>query len=319
MKINAKLLLLASIALGWLIFSILLYFTYKEGKNNLTDKIIDCVQDAINTDYQERLNKILVLYRPTGRKIKGFQIESEDGIETISFNEGTNQSAVERLCNQYVLSKILPPSPDEINDLLKNKLKRNGVENVRTGIIYSNNGKSFFSNSDSTYSKSSIILPTKYIDIKKAQSIQAWATVPYTEIIKIISPKSFWSVVTYFIVLFIVSISSIKGTKHGKQINRSECIEMGNMILNLESQNLYINGNLCQLTPIDFRLLLLFINSPNKFVTKENIKNKFWPTEENSDSKIHTHISTLKSSLKDYPEYTIITEINKGYRFNVKE
>lgn len=43
-------------------------------------------------------------------------------------------------------------------------------------------------------------------------------------------------------------------------------------------------------------------------LTKEDIKNAFWPKDNNPENKIYSHISTLKSSLKDFPEYQIVTE-----------
>ena len=45
----------------------------------------------------------------------------------------------------------------------------------------------------------------------------------------------------------------------------------------------------------------------------EDIKNAFWPKDNNPENKIYSHISTLKSSLKDFPEYQIVTE-KGGYR-----
>ena len=48
-------------------------------------------------------------------------------------------------------------------------------------------------------------------------------------------------------------------------------------------------------------------------LTKEDIKNAFWPKDNNPENKIYSHISTLKSSLKDFPEYQIVTE-KGGYR-----
>ena len=50
---------------------------------------------------------------------------------------------------------------------------------------------------------------------------------------------------------------------------------------------------------------------PNAY--KEDIKNAFWPKDNNPENKIYSHISTLKSSLKDFPEYQIVTE-KGGYR-----
>lgn len=42
-------------------------------------------------------------------------------------------------------------------------------------------------------------------------------------------------------------------------------------------------------------------------------KNAFWPTDSNPENKIYNHISTLKSSLKDFPKYQIVTE-KGGYQ-----
>ena len=70
---------------------------------------------------------------------------------------------------------------------------------------------------------------------------------------------------------------------------------------------------LCHIAPADFNLLELFIKTPKHLLTKEDIKNAFWPKDNNPENKIYSHISTLKSSLKDFPEYQIVTE-KGGYR-----
>ena len=105
---------------------------------------------------------------------------------------------------------------------------------------------------------------------------------------------------------------------HGRDVNGAlaslNCTRFEKMVLKLESQKLYINDQPCPIAPADFNLLLLFINAPEHFLTKEDIKNVFWPQEDKPDNKIHNHISTLKSSIKNFPEYQIITEPKKGYR-----
>lgn len=80
------------------------------------------------------------------------------------------------------------------------------------------------------------------------------------------------------------------------------------MTLKLESKKLYIGNRLCHIAPADFNLLELFIKTPKHLLTKEDIKNAFWPKDNNPENKIYSHISTLKSSLKDFPEYQIVTE-----------
>lgn len=85
-------------------------------------------------------------------------------------------------------------------------------------------------------------------------------------------------------------------------------IQLGKMTLKLESKKLYIGDRLCHIAPADFNLLELFIKTPKHLLTKEDIKNAFWPKDNNPENKIYSHISTLKSSLKDFPEYQIVTE-----------
>lgn len=71
------------IALGWIVFILLCYVAFKDEKANALITMKDSLREAINIDYQERLNKILVSYRPLGRKVKGVQIEYGDSLEII--------------------------------------------------------------------------------------------------------------------------------------------------------------------------------------------------------------------------------------------
>ena len=83
MKKLAKLLKLSFIVLGWIVFILLSYVAFKDEKTNVLITMKDSLRETINIDYQERLNKILVSYRPLGRKVKGVQIECGDSMETI--------------------------------------------------------------------------------------------------------------------------------------------------------------------------------------------------------------------------------------------
>src|SRR5574344_198698 len=316
-KIKINLFKVCFMALSWGILITLLYFTYKDAKHNITNTIKNGMYDAIDIDYHKRLNKVLVLQTPTGRKLKGMHIETEDGTETIFFNDSTDESTAIKLCNQYVLSKIIPPNPDDINELLKDELEKKNIGYEKAGVIYFNKGKRIFSNNDSTNLKSSIITPVEYIDARKTIAIQAWTNVKWYQVIVMTSQKTLWSVGAYFIVLVFVSLSFIIKPKKSESPFNSEHIEFGRMILDTENYKLYIDNKLCQIAPTDFKLLALFVNAPNHFLTKECIKKEFWASDINSDNKIHSHISTLKSSLKDYPQIRIITKINKGYQLDI--
>lgn len=48
-------------------------------------------------------------------------------------------------------------------------------------------------------------------------------------------------------------------------------------------------------------------------LTREEIKETFWPTDENASEKIDTHISNIRRILKNFPQYQVVTIRGKGY------
>ena len=46
-----------------------------------------------------------------------------------------------------------------------------------------------------------------------------------------------------------------------------------------------IGDRLCHIAPADFNLLELFIKTPKHLLTKEDIKNAFWPKDNNPENK----------------------------------
>ena len=94
MKIPTNLFKFSFIALGWIVFILLCYVAFKDEKTNVLITMKDSLREAINIDYQERLNKILIHYRPLGRKVKGVQIEYGDSLEIIYFEDSTHESPV---------------------------------------------------------------------------------------------------------------------------------------------------------------------------------------------------------------------------------
>ena len=314
MKIPTNLFKFSFIALGWIVFILLYYVTFKDEKANVLITMEDSLREATNIDYQERLNKILVSYRPLGRKIKGVQIKCEDSIENISFEDSIHESLAIQLANQYVMTRVIPINPDNFNKTFQKVWEKNGVSAIKTGIIYSHNKKKAFSDNDSISFRSALVTPVQTIDTKRSVGVQAWAMIHWIEIIKHTTPNVLWSIIAYFIALVWISLSFLKKPLE-KDISASQnCTQFEKMVLKLESQKLYINNQPCPIAPADFNLLLLFIHAPEHFLTKGDIKNAFWPKEDNPDNKIHNHISTLKSSIKNFPDYQIITEPKKGYR-----
>ena len=136
MKKLATLLKLSFIVVGWIVFILLSYVAFKDEKTNVLITMKDSLRETINIDYQERLNKILVSYRPLGRKVKGVQIECGDSMETIYFEDSTHESLATQLANQYVMTRIIPANPDKFNKIFQEEWEKNGVSAAKTGIIY---------------------------------------------------------------------------------------------------------------------------------------------------------------------------------------
>ena len=313
MKIPTNLFKFSFIALGWIVFILLCYVAFKDEKANALITMKDSLREAINIDYQERLNKILVSYRPLGRKVKGVQIEYGDSLEIIYFEDSTHESLATQLANQYVMTRIIPVNPDNFNKIFQEEWEKNGVSAAKTGIIYRYNKKKVFSDNDSISFQKALVTPVQAIDAKRTAGVQAWAMIHWTEIVKHTTPKVLWSIIAYFIVLIWVSLSFLKKPQEKETPANPDYIQLGKMTLKLESKKLYIGDRLCHIAPADFNLLKLFIKAPKHLLTKEDIKNAFWPKDNNPENKIYSHISTLKSSLKDFPEYQIVTE-KGGYR-----
>lgn len=313
MKIPTNLFKFSFIALGWIVFILLCYVAFKDEKANALITMKDSLREAINIDYQERLNKILASYRPLGRKVKGVQIEYGDSLEIIYFEDSTHESLATQLANQYVMTRIIPVNPDNFNKIFQEEWEKNGVSAAKTGIIYRYNKKKVFSDNDSISFQKALVTPVQAIDAKRTAGVQAWAMIHWTEIVKHTTPKVLWSIIAYFIVLIWVSLSFLKKPQEKETPANPDCIQLGKMTLKLESKKLYIGDRLCHIAPADFNLLELFIKTPKHLLTKEDIKNAFWPKDNNPENKIYSHISTLKSSLKDFPEYQIVTE-KGGYR-----
>ena len=285
MKIPTNLFKFSFIALGWIVFILLCYVAFKDEKANALITMKDSLREAINIDYQERLNKILVSYRPLGRKVKGVQIEYGDSLEIIYFEDSTHESLATQLANQYVMTRIIPVNPDNFNKIFQEEWEKNGVSAAKTGIIYRYNKKKVFSDNDSISFQKALVTPVQAIDAKRTAGVQAWAMIHWTEIVKHTTPKVLWSIIAYFIVLIWVSLSFLKKPQEKETPANPDCIpceeipdnpdyiQLGKMTLKLESKKLYIGDRLCHIAPADFNLLELFIKTPKHLLTKEDIKN----------------------------------------------
>ena len=83
--------------------------------------------------------------------------------------------------------------------------------------------------------------------------------------------------------------------------------------IDLEKNELVIEGVSCAIPKLDLGILAMLHERKGDCVTREEIKQRFWPNEDNAGEKIDTHIKLIRKILKDYPQYQVVTVRGKGY------
>lgn len=91
-------------------------------------------------------------------------------------------------------------------------------------------------------------------------------------------------------------------------------------VLLLQGQ-VYKNGTLLELTAAEYKLLCLFMRSPNTVLTKELILDKLWDCDGNyiDSSALTVYIRRLRMKIEDDPgePHMLLTVRGMGYKWNV--
>lgn len=112
-------------------------------------------------------------------------------------------------------------------------------------------------------------------------------------------------------------------------IRRSSCTDMEakkentaafeGLVIEFDSRNTYVDGNIVTLTPKEYSLLAFFANNPNRVYSREQLLNEVWGYDFIGDDRtVDTHIKMLRESIKEYRKF-IVTVWGTGYKFEVGE
>ncbi len=94
----------------------------------------------------------------------------------------------------------------------------------------------------------------------------------------------------------------------------------GDILLNTETREVLNNGNLIDLTPTEFALLVLFIQHPHRVFTRETLLNRVLGYDyEGSSNIIDVHVNHLRKKLSDGATRLIRTVYGVGYAFYPRE
>lgn len=95
-------------------------------------------------------------------------------------------------------------------------------------------------------------------------------------------------------------------------------LEIEGLRLDVGAHELYLNGNLVDLTPTEFKLLLIFMEHPGYTLTREELLERaLGYAYEGMGRTLDTHIRNLRGKIEASPKqpYYIQTVYSVGYRF----
>lgn len=93
-------------------------------------------------------------------------------------------------------------------------------------------------------------------------------------------------------------------------------ISIENFTLHMEMQMAEIDGKRISLTPTEFKLIHLFIKSPNKVFSREFVIRYLWPDVYVQNQNLDTHLSNLRRKLKPFSS-KLKTIKSRGYILRV--
>ena len=110
--------------------------------------------------------------------------------------------------------------------------------------------------------------------------------------------------------------------RRAKDFNAADTMLQSNgiKVLLLQGQ-VFKKGELLDLTAAEYKLLCLFMQNPNRVLTKEQILDKLWDSEGNyiDNSTLTVYMRRLRMKIEDNPgePQMLVTVRRMGYKWNV--
>lgn len=95
-------------------------------------------------------------------------------------------------------------------------------------------------------------------------------------------------------------------------------VSFGEVVVDLARRKVYRAGTLIHLTPIEYRLLTLFISQPDRVLTQRQILTEVWgPNNSDDNHYLRVYVGRLRHKVELDPTQPrhLLTETGVGYRF----
>ncbi|SFG84548.1 DNA-binding response regulator, OmpR family, contains REC and winged-helix (wHTH) domain [Desulfotomaculum arcticum] len=104
----------------------------------------------------------------------------------------------------------------------------------------------------------------------------------------------------------------------GEDNQNKDRISFAGLVVEYNSRNVYVDGNIVNLTPKEYELLSFFTQNPNRVFSREQLLNSVWGYDFTGDNRtVDTHVKMLRESLADYRKF-IVTVWGIGYKFEAR-
>ena len=308
MKKQIAVILLATMAL------LSLFFSQQSGKQQVQAVLDKTLMKAVEIDYHRRLNKEVTYNRFLNRKLAGIRLKSADTTEEYHFKDSTEECVAHQLMGQYILSIIHPLYPDEVNELLQEQLKKEGVDCPSRIAYHYGDTLTRWSKNEKLTAWTHLVSKQDSLDIKGQMSVEAYADCPVSLIARL-SDWPLWP--GGLLALAAVGLLCFWQTDPKEQAvpqPRTHTV----LTLNPADGSICAGDRQQRLPRMTFELLELLFQFSNQVVTRQQIIDHLWKGDTAADphfykNRIERHILKLRKDLADFPDYRIETVPGSGY------
>lgn len=103
-----------------------------------------------------------------------------------------------------------------------------------------------------------------------------------------------------------------------KEEMKDVCI-LGGIELHKDTKEVYVDGVLKQLTPIEFKILQLFMASPGRVYSSEEIYEKVWKEDAINTETVMVHIRNLREKIELDPKKPRYIKVVWGVGYKIEK
>ncbi|EPZ51761.1 response regulator receiver domain protein [Bacteriovorax sp. BAL6_X] len=94
-----------------------------------------------------------------------------------------------------------------------------------------------------------------------------------------------------------------KKSKHRRKKKNEINFEDHNFSINLDQQNVTLEGKEIKLTTTEYKIITLLASNPNKIFSRDHISQVVWADSDVNSQNIDTHLSNLRRKIKPFSNY----------------